>query len=106
MACHKAPFDHPSLVVSTRHKPADAGGGLAADVLARLPAVGSGGLANCNAASLNKGDLFQNAAERTVLQAATFLVQRPVVAGPCLREERCTVRGAKARALKPALSGA
>ena len=62
VACHRAPFDHPSLIVSVGHKPLDVNpvDGNADDMLRRLPAAGAGGYAGCDPARLNGGDLFAN----------------------------------------------
>ena len=64
VACHRAPFDHPSLIVSVGHRPLDVdpADGNADDDRRRLPAAGAGGYAGCDPGKLNGGDLFANGA--------------------------------------------
>jgi len=61
VACHKAPFDHPSLTVANGQRPQDVNNDRNADdVDLRIPAVGAGGYSTCGANfnALNSGDLF------------------------------------------------
>ena len=71
VACHQAPFDHPSLTLSVGHVPLDANrDGNADDVLRRLPETGAGGYAGCDPGRLNGGDLFANKAADSLLSAS------------------------------------
>ena len=55
VACHKAPFDHPSLALPMGETAPNVGSVIANDIVKVLPAVGAAGLKTCFP---NTGDLF------------------------------------------------
>ncbi|MGZ8144874.1 MAG: hypothetical protein ACXWTG_11995, partial [Methylosarcina sp.] len=58
--CDAAPFDHPELPVSNGHTASDSDKNKKADdIMATIPAAGSGGYSNASGLCLpNTGDLF------------------------------------------------
>ena len=61
VACHAAPFDHPSLTVANGQLLQAANkGGNATDIPMTIPAVGAGGYSTCNSDALNTGELFSS----------------------------------------------
>ena len=59
VACHAAPFDHPSLSVANGQLAQDTNrDGNADDRPLTIPAVGASGYKSCDLTALNSGELF------------------------------------------------